>query len=505
MLITSFGFLLLLAASTVVYYLLPMRFRWIVLLASSAVFYAYFGLHNAICLSATIITTYAAALAIGHFHKRTDSAIAALGEGTSREEKQIIRKKGQAIRRIFLTACLLINLGFLALVKLDGSLIMPVGLSFYTFRALAYLIDVYRGEVKAESNLPRFMLFCAYFPQILMGPISRYQEVAPALFDGNRFDINNLSAGARRTLFGFFKKLVIADRLMPVVRELTGVRELTAETGQGADVFIALMLYGVALYCDFSGGLDIALGSAKMVGVRLPENFNKPFIAVSITDYWQRWHITMGTWFRDYLFYPLSTAKPVRTVSKWMQSHIGSNFGKRMPVYIITLIVWFSTGAWHGASMNYIGWGLVNGAVIILSLLCESLYKRFHLRFPAAGKTGWYRAFMIVRTFCIVRLISAFFLYEDFKTTVRALLSMFTDFQTSSFAGLTELMALPDWIVAGAGTALLIILGMQKKDAFERLRPFVRRTAVLLLLLIVLVFGLYGFGYDINQFIYNRF
>jgi hypothetical protein len=188
-----------------------------------------------------------------------------------------------------------------------------------------------------------------------------------------------------------------------------------------------------------------------------------------------------------------------------MQAHISKNFGKRAPIYFITLVVWFVTGAWHGASMNYIGWGLVNGIVIMLSLSCEPLYKRFHARFSNIGKRVWYRAFTVIRTFCLMRMISAFFLYEDVATSVRALLSVFTNFRIPNATALTELMPTEDWAVVGAGVALLVFVGVQKRGAFEKQKPIIRQTAVLLLLLIVLVFGLYGFGYEMDQFIYNRY
>jgi len=496
---TTLGFIVLLALTTVAYYLFPLRLRWWILLTSSVVFYSFFGLYNAVCFSATILTTYLAALLTDYLHKSRDNVLAGAGKDLQRDEKVKIKNKFRNLQRICLSVCLLINIGFLAMVKLDGSLLMPMGLSFYTFRAVGYLIDVYRGKNKAETNLPRFMLFCSFFPQIVLGPISRYDELSQTLFTGNKLDITNLSEGARRVLFGFFKKLVIADRLLPVIRELV------TENIHGADVIIVLIMYSVALYCDFSGGIDIALGTGRIFGVRLPENFNKPFLAVSITDFWQRWHITMGSWFRDYLFYPLSTAKPVRFISRWIQDKIGYNIGKRIPVYFITLIVWSATGAWHGVSLSYVGWGLVNGIVIMLSQMCETFYKRFHTRFPNAGKKRWYHAFTIVRTYLLMRVISAFFVFENMGTSIRALLSIFTGPRLSSFRALTELISASDLIVTGAGVALLIILGLQKKDTYQRQRPLIRYAALSLLLLIVLLFGVYGYGFDTEQFIYNRF
>jgi len=496
---TTFSFLALLAATTVIYYLFPLKFRWYVLLVFSMVFYGFFGLYNALCLSATILTTYITSYITDYLHNKRDTVIKSLGESALREEKAKVKNRYRNLQRVYLTLCLLINLGFLAMVKLDGSLIMPVGLSFYTFRAAGYLIDVYRGSIKAEKNLPRLVLFCAFFPQILIGPISRYDDLAPSLLTGNKFEVSNLSEGSLRILFGFFKKLVIADRLLPVVRELI------ADSGHGESVVIALLLYSVALYCDFTGGIDIALGAGRVVGVRLPENFNKPFMSVSIANYWQRWHITMGSWFRDYLFYPLSTSKVIRSVSRWMQSHINTSFGKRVPIYFITMVVWFTTGAWHGTSINYIGWGLANGVVIMISLMFETLYRRFHDRYPGIGKTRWYHALTIVRTYLLMRVISAFFLFESTGATLRALLSVFTKFSLSGFKSLPELMPVEDMFIAGVGVILLIVIGTKKKETFSKFKPVLRYTAFALLLLTVLLFGVYGYGYDTELFIYNRF
>lgn len=526
MLFTTYRFVIFLAVVIAAYYVCPPKHRWRVLLISGVVFYAFSGLWNLLYLSGTILTTYAAARRIGTLHKARDTYLAMHKDTLSREDKKKLRDQNQSARRRWLILCLIVNLGVLAamkyanftvanvnsLLRLSGgagdlpylNLLMPMGISFYTFQSVGYLMDVYRGSVTAQRHVLKCALFCSFFPQMIQGPISRYADLEPSLFGENRFDGKKLSYGLQRILLGFFKKLVIADRLLIVVKTVTQ----DPEQYQGVYVVAAVFLYAVTLYADFTGGIDIAIGVAESLGITLRENFNRPFYAVSIADYWRRWHITMGTWFKDYLFYPLSVAKPMLRLSKWSRAHLGEGFGKRVPVYLSTITVWFATGAWHGASWNFITWGLVNGMVIILSEECSPLYKRFHSRFDVAQKP-WYIAITIVRTFCMMCLIRSLDIFAGVGTTVRALGSMFTQFRVGDISGLTSLgITIADYVVAFAGVALLIWLGTFKggfRDALAKRPAVLRHGAVILLLLAIVVFGVYGVGYDAKQFIYNQF
>jgi D-alanyl-lipoteichoic acid acyltransferase DltB (MBOAT superfamily) len=523
MLFTSYTFLLFLAVVLAACLLCPPRFRWMAMLAASVVFYAWLGWSSLAYLAVTVASTYAAGHAIGRLHAKREAVLAASAD-LPREERKAIRGKNERARRRVLAACLLLNLGALFAVKYTAyavgganalfglelaapRLLMPMGVSFFTFQAVGYLIDVYRGTVKAERNPARHALFCSFFPQMVQGPISRYGELSRTLFAPNKINTEAFFGGIQRIVLGFFKKLVIADRLLGSVVLVAG----DPEAYHGAYAALGILLYAVTLYADFTGGIDITIGAARAMGVTLSENFNRPFAAVSIADYWRRWHITMGTWFRDYLFYPLSASRPLTKLSKRLRGK-NAALGKRLPVYITTLTVWLATGAWHGASWNFWVWGLINGIVIILSEECGPLYKRFHARF-GFGQTAAYRAFTVVRTFCLMSLIRSLDIYDSVGATFRSVVSIVTRFDVENVVngGFSALgLTAGDAIVAAGAVLVLLVLGRRQgkdgKHLIEDGSPAALRLAVTLALLTAtLIFGAYGPGYDAAQFIYNRF
>ena len=230
-------------------------------------------------------------------------------------------------------------------------LILPLGISFYIFQTIGYVADVYFGKYEAEKNPFKLALFVSFFPQLLQGPIGRYNLMAPSLFAAHDFDFRNFSFGIERMLWGYFKKIVIADRL------ITAVGTITASPADypGVMVICGMLFYAVQLYCDFTGGIDITIGVAEVLGVKLSENFKRPFFSKNVAEYWRRWHITLGTWFKDYTFYPLSTSKTMMKLTKLTKEKFGNGAAKRVPVYLSTVILWFATGAWHGAKWNFIG------------------------------------------------------------------------------------------------------------------------------------------------------
>ncbi|HOB20919.1 MAG TPA: MBOAT family O-acyltransferase, partial [Candidatus Atribacteria bacterium] len=257
-----------------------------------------------------------------------------------------------------------------------------MGISFYTFQTMGYIIDVYRGKHPAERNFFKLALFVSFFPQLIQGPISRFSDLAQTLYKEHSFDSRNISFGIQRILWGYFKKVVLADRILVAVNTLIK----NPDTYQGAYVLIGMLFYAYQLYADFTGGIDITIGIAQVLGIEVKENFHRPYFSKNIVEYWRRWHITMGTWFRDYLFYPLSVSKPMLNISKHSRRLFGEALGKRIPVYLSTFIVWFATGIWHGASWNFIVWGLMNCVVILISQELKPFYDWFHSRFNVAGK-----------------------------------------------------------------------------------------------------------------------
>ena len=212
--------------------------------------------------------------------------------------------------------------------------------------------------------------------------------MAETLYQEHSFDAKNVCYGLQRILWGFFKKLVIADRILTAVNEIIRNPDEYA----GAYVFVGMMFYALELYADFTGGIDVTIGVAEVLGIRLTENFNRPFFSKSIKEYWNRWHITMGTWFTDYIFYPISVCGPMLKLSKFSRKKLGENLGKRVPIYLSSFVVWFATGIWHGASWNFIVWGLGNWVVIMISQELEPLYAKFHAKFHLQSNR-WFPAF----------------------------------------------------------------------------------------------------------------
>ena len=222
--------------------------------------------------------------------------------------------------------------------------------------SIGYMIDVYRGVADAEKNPFRYALFVSFFPQLVQGPISRWNDLKKSLFESHVFSWVNIQYGFERILWGYFKKMVIADRAA------IGLATIQSDVSvyYGAYAFVGMLLYAIDLYADFTGGIDITIGVAQMFGITLPENFRRPFFSKSIAEYWRRWHITLCAWFKDYLFYPLSMSKWMNKVSRWLKKHVGKPVGSRFPVYFSSLTVWFVTGIWHGASWNFVVWGYTN-------------------------------------------------------------------------------------------------------------------------------------------------
>lgn len=524
MLFTSLPFVCFLAATLTLYYLIPRKAQWVFLLAASYVFYAIADWRYLFFIAVTTVSVYLTALKVERINLEQKEYLRVHKAELSKEERNAYKARMKTRRWRWLLLCLLLNLLILSVTKytnfiirnLSGiltlkpvELIVPLGISFYTFQSLGYIIDVYRGKQEAQKNLAKFALFVSFFPQLAQGPISRYGDLAPSLLGEHPFSRENLSRGLMRVLWGYFKKVVIADRIVTAVLTLVGKPEQYA----GAYVFVAMLFYAFQLYCDFTGGIDITIGIAEAMGIRVAENFNLPYFSKNIKEYWNRWHITMGAWFTDYLFYPISVCGPMLKLSKWSRDHLPRAIGKRVTVYISCFVVWFATGIWHGAAWNFIVWGLTNYAVIMLSQELQPLYERFHRRFHVKGKLP-YEVFQVIRTILLMSAIRMFDCYRDVPMTLRMVGSMFTTANWASLfnGSLLELgLSLSDYgvLIVGLGAVLTVSLCKAKGiDLRQRLyeKPAgVFYQVMALILLIILIYGAYGAGYDSSQFIYTQF
>ena len=528
MLFTSYEFVAFLALVFVLFYTVPKKFQWVLLLLASYGFYYIADPRYLLFILVTTISTYFLSVKISDINQETESYIKEHKKELSREEKKAYKGKMKARKWNWLLLCLIFNIGILSVTKytnfvivnidnlLGGNgvlspvdMIVPMGISFYTFQSMGYIIDVYRGKQEAQRNPFKLALFVSFFPQLVQGPISRYGDLAPTLFAEHKFDGKTVSYGIMRMLWGYFKKMVIADRLLSAVTTLVQ----NTEVYTGTYVFIAMLFYAFELYCDFTGGIDITIGIAETMGIRLAENFNLPYFSKNIKEYWNRWHMTMGSWFTDYIFYPISVCGPMLKLSKWSRAHLGEQIGKRVPVYLSSFTVWLATGVWHGAAWNFIVWGLMNFVVIMISQELEPLYAKFHSRFNVKGKAP-YEVFQIIRTILLMSMIRMFDCYRDVPLTFKMVGSMFTKVNLSAFTdgSLLEIgLSGADYIVLVVGLIIVLGVSMIKVRVGSVRDVLAQKPAICfyglmgLLVVVITVFGAYGIGYDASQFIYNQF
>ncbi len=522
MLFTSFNFLAFAAVLLVLYYLIPKKGQWILLLAASYFFYICAGLEYLGFILFTTISTYATAYVISIILKKQDAYLAENKATLSRDERKAYKNHVKCINRWIMIACLFLNFAILAFCKAcivepfqaiaeeRGlsflTVALPLGISFYMFQSAGYLIDVYRGTAKAEKNFFRYALFVSFFPQLVQGPISRLSQLAPSLYAPHAFDGKQVSFGLQRVLWGYFKKLVIADRIVAAVVTL----KHPEYTGVG---FILLgVFYAIQIYADFTGGIDVAIGLGEALGIKMPENFIRPFFSKNIAEYWRRWHSTLGEWMKDYIFYPISVSSPMLKLSKAARKKLG-NFGKRLPVYIASIATWFVTGIWHGLTPNFIVWGMLNCFVIVVSEELTPLYEKFHNRFHLKQK-AWYGGFEMLRMFALMNLIRSCDLFPHVGDYFSRLGSLFTTFNfhilwdgTMMKLGLSSL----DYAILGFSIVIVFAISViqEKKGSVRELlwnKPAVLRYVLIYaLFLIVLLMGSFGIGYNPGNFIYNQF
>lgn len=378
MLFTSYGFIAFLAVLFVLYYLIPKRFQWLLLLAADIVFYACAGWKGLCFMAATIVVSWAATNLMGASLAKQKAFLKSdEGKALERAERKAYKKQCEKRRKVIFVLALVADLGILAALKYTNFLItnvnalfsadiaavdwvLPLGISFYTFQTVSYVIDVYWEKVEPEKNILRVALFTSFFPLLIQGPISRFGDLKDTLFAEHKANFKQISFGLQRILWGYFKKLVIADRLLAAVTALCG----DPATYTGAYVFIGAVLYAAELYADFTGGIDITIGVAQVLGIKVKENFIRPYFSRNIAEYWRRWHISMGTWFKDYIFYPLSVAPWLLKLSKSARKKISDGFGRKLSVYVSTIVTWFLTGLWHGAAWNFVLWGLLYAVLL---------------------------------------------------------------------------------------------------------------------------------------------
>ncbi|MCR4615069.1 MAG: MBOAT family protein [Clostridiales bacterium] len=513
MLITSLQFLLFVFGAMILFYLVPKKIQWMILLAASIAFYVSVNVWGIFLVLVTASTIYGSALWIESIRKKQKSYFKENKELLSREEKALIKEKNNKKRRRILVTTLVLNFGILCVFKylhfaleqvnlvisvFGGSviedrinLIMPLGISFYTFQSTGYLIDVYWENCKPQKNYFKTLLFVSFFPQITQGPISDYTKLSNELFSEHKLSYENFVNGFERMLWGFAKKMVIADYISSMVGSL--FENYSNYTGISA--FIGTFFYSVQIYADFSGYMDIMCGVCEMFGIRLTENFKQPYFSKSIAEYWRRWHITLGEWFKKYVYYPIGMSRLSKKIGQKTKDKFGKFVGQTIPPTIALIVVWFVTGLWHGASWAYIVWGGVNGLFIIFSMWMEPVYAKVKSALKICDTSRLWQAFQVLRTFVLVTLIKVFPEVGSLSGGLKLWKHIFSNHRIP--ASLSELLpfvddiSIPFLIVASLTGFLFIHSLVERKRDFRTLfhkLPFAVRIAALTVLFIIIAY-----------------
>ena len=527
--------MLFVAATALVYFLFSGRkHQWVVLLVSSYVFYLYTGYRYAAFLVITTLSTYAVALWIDRIGKTGKQMLKDHKADWDKETKKACKEQIKRKKRWAAATALVLNLGILAFLKyynfFAGSLaslmgaqapalklFLPLGISFYTFQSVGYVMDVYREKVAAERNVLKVALFVSFFPQIVQGPISFYDQLAHQLYEPHRFDFTRLKHGGELILWGFFKKLVIADRAIIAINAVVD----RYSSVEGGTLFFTVLLYALQLYADFSGGIDISRGVAQIFGIHLTDNFRRPYFATSINDYWRRWHITLGAWMKEHVFYPIALSHGFAAFSKKIRqtrfgkTAAGQHVAKVLPTSIASLIVFLLVGVWHGADWKYVAFGLWNGGVIMLSTLLEPVFEHMAMRLHINVKSFGFRLFQMLRTFLVVLVGYVFDIAPDFYQAMYTFGHVFTSWNASaSFAEIAQLgLHIKEFWLLGICTVLLLTVSIiQERHSETTVRvlidrkPFILRFVMLFVgIMVLLIFGIYGPGYNPAEFVYMNF
>lgn len=490
MLFNSLEFLIFFPAVTLVYFLIPHKIRYLWLLGASYYFYMCWNPRYALLMAASTFFTWLGGLVI------------------SKTENPRARKAAVGLNFVVNLLILFFFKYFYFTVDNVNSLlallhitpvsprfdvILPVGISFYTFQALGYTVDVYRGDIAHEKNLLRYALFVSFFPQLVAGPIERSQNLIHQLREKHTFSYDRAVSGILLMLWGYFQKLVIADRAAILVDTVYK----TPADFFGFHFVVATLLFAVQIYCDFSSYTTIARGAARVMGFELMDNFNVPYMADSIGDFWRRWHISLSGWFRDYLYIPL-----------------GGNRRGKARKYLNNMIVFAASGLWHGADWTYVVWGVLHGVYRIAGEITLGARKLVCRLLNIDRSRPAYRAFSVFFTFLLVCITWIFFRAGSIFDAVFILRRIFLDFRPELFfgGGLVKMgLGAADLFVLFAAIGVLIFADSVKyrkigaNAAIMNMNILARFAVMLTLLFTTLIFGIYGADYSASQFIYFQF
>ena len=514
----SLEFFIFLLLICVVYFLLPARFQWVWLLIASIVFYyrlSYYSAFGYISFLVIVLVNWAGSLFMGEENSKRsvvyksvlafDIIALALFKYSS-----FLYNTIQSIGSVFKAN--------LANEATDSFVLFmqencPEKISYFALIIIAYITDVYWGKSKALRNPGKTLLFASYFPLMTSGPIVTIEHMENQLFGvKHRFSYDRCVRGMQRVLWGLFKKMVLSERLAVIVSWIYDHYEAYT----GLYVFVAAAMFAMQLYCDFSGLMDIVLGSSEVLGITLPENFNTPFYSLNLSEFWRRWHITLGAFLRDYVLYPVQRSASFKKMRRFCKEHLGKGYEKKynIPLYLSLLISWFLIGLWHGGGWNYIfGVGLYMWGVIVFGELLAPVFSWIIKVLHINTKCASYTLFLRIRTFLLFMFGLSFFRAKTLEDGFNMWRGAFLRFNPWIFFDESFFnMGLDrrEWGILAFGMILLFIVSYisQKKDVrdFIKEQNLVARYLIFAVLFaMILVYGYYGADFNAADFIYGQF
>ena len=472
----SLRFFVIVVSTIVLYFIIPLKKRWLVLLAASCLFYyESTGTEASLIIFFTAAATYFSALSIGKINNQ--------------------RRKAKLIFSITIVAVLsvLILTKIKKYVSILSGLVIPMGISYYSFSLIGYLADVYTGKQKPEKNFLKFLLYTTFFLKILQGPISKFRVIGPKLIEGHPFTYQNLCSGIQLVIWGYFKKLVITERTLFVSNLFNDLYNF--DLG-GFSLLFASTLWIIGFYCDFSGYMDIVTGISQIMGIELDKNFDRPFFSRSYSEFWQRWHITLGIWLRDYIYIPL-----------------GGNRKGTFRKYINIIIVFAISGIWHGNGSGFAIWGLYCGLIMVISEIFTPVFIRLNKKLKIKTDSADWHLFQIIRTFFLFMigiLIATQINIHDLRVYFRLIVKDFgfgkMDINSFTRYGLSGV----NFIILTI--AVIILWCVERKQSEGSVREFINGLGSLakwslyaLGIIIVLLVGIYGTGYSTTGFAYAMY
>lgn len=501
--IISFTFIFFLFFSVFVYYIFPKKHRWLVLLVSSIFFFlCNCSIMMLYYLMIGVVISYIGTILIDKYK-----------ENTKYKKIIFLLTLLGVIAPLFIFKYLnlfpitanVFNKLFNINTRFDTfNFLVPLGISYYTLSLISYVVDVYWGTCNHEKNILKHSLFACYYPVMISGPIIRYKEMKEQFFSSKKLNWDNIYIGFYRIIFGIMKKMVIADAIARIVTIIFSSYNIYG----GFYIVIGVVCYAIQIYTDFSGCMDIIIGASRMYGVILPENFDSPFFSKNLSEFWRRWHMSLGAWSKDYIMYPLLKSSLFQKIGTKCKKKFGKNIGKKIPVILSIFILWLLIGIWHGASYKYIfAAGILPWLYLTISEIFEKVPSKLIKLFHINTNNFSFRLFQSIRTFLLMCFVWLFVCCPYLSDSIDVIKSLLT---LKDIDLLPTLRVLNQPIFTIMLTLVIIVeyLNYKKINIFEEFRKqnIIFRWIILFsLIIIILIYGIYGPQYNAASFIYGGF